>query len=69
MGDIGDLTMTSGLPSLLLPCPKCLVRMQYKATDASAPAASDTHEKHDTFGCAQCGAEVTRTHPGYENAA
>lgn len=53
----------SGLPSLMLPCPTCLVRMTYKASDKTG-----AHAQHETYGCT-CGVEVTRTHQGCQDAA
>jgi hypothetical protein len=68
LGDTGEFCMTktaSGLPSLLLPCPKCLVRMTSKTTDRTSTSA----EANETFGCVECGVEVTRTHSHHQYAA
>jgi hypothetical protein len=47
---------TSGLPSLMMPCPACAGRMAYRTRRPVAPDMEDT-----VYACRNCGGEVVRT--------
>jgi DNA-directed RNA polymerase subunit RPC12/RpoP len=46
----------SGLPSLMLPCPRCAGRMVYHARHPVTPELEDT-----VYACGRCGTELIRT--------
>lgn len=52
------IVVASSLPSLIIPCPRCALRMTYRATamEQAEPTFQDT-----IFACEQCGTEVVRT--------
>ena len=47
---------SSGLPSLMMPCPTCAGRMVYQGRRAIAPDVEDT-----VYACRNCGGELVRT--------
>jgi DNA-directed RNA polymerase subunit RPC12/RpoP len=47
---------TSGLPSLMMPCPTCAGRVVYHSRRIAAPDMEDT-----IYACRGCGTEVIRT--------
>jgi hypothetical protein len=47
---------SSGLPSLMMPCPACAGRMVYHGRRAIAADLEDT-----VYACRNCGAELVRT--------
>jgi hypothetical protein len=47
---------TSGLPSLMMPCPVCAGRMAYNGRRLVAAEIEDT-----IYACRRCGAELIRT--------
>jgi hypothetical protein len=54
---------TSALPSLLMPCPQCLIRMRHKQRQVSGGL------RHDSYVCEGCGTEVVRSGPAASDAA
>jgi hypothetical protein len=48
----------SSLPSLLIPCPNCLMRMAYRSVK---PLAQDLELQDIVYECNGCGAELVRT--------
>ncbi|HEX2216460.1 MAG TPA: hypothetical protein VHG27_07190 [Xanthobacteraceae bacterium] len=45
------------LPSLMIPCPQCLVRMSFR----SIRPGQETGLRDETYACDGCGAELVRT--------
>lgn len=49
---------SSSLPSLIIPCPRCAMRMAFRSTSSTQaePNFQDT-----VYACEQCGTEIVRT--------
>ena len=47
----------SALPSVIIPCPRCLMRMSFR----SLRRTSDRDLRDEVFACDGCGAELVRT--------
>ena len=48
---------SSALPSVIIPCPRCLLRMSFR----SLQGTSDRDLRDEVFACDGCGAELVRT--------
>jgi hypothetical protein len=51
------LHATSALPSIIIPCPHCLLRMSLRSLRRN----NDAELRDEVFACDGCGAELVRT--------